>query len=261
MTDNVGDRKALVRMQLQHARNQVFEFLRVETFSLSAGVASPEEIGAVSCNQLVVGVVVGGLFERRMTGVKDKENDAKSEQIGNLTLIGLSLEDFGAHVTGSSNEGRIVARSVTTFERAGESKVHNFDVVVLVKEDVLGFEIAMRETLGVDVVQTLQHLFEVVAAHLFREGTSVGNIVEELTARDEFLHNVCDLFVATLLLPLRLFLEGVVLDHMLVIEGGRRFDFSLEEHELLRVERGVIEIKDFKCVFGAVSCLSKLDFG
>jgi len=196
-------------------------------------VASPEEIRTVSGNELVVGVVVGGLFERRMTGVEDEENDAEGEQIGNLALIGLSFEDFGAHVARSSNKGRVVARSVTTFERAGKSKVDNFDVVVFVKEDIFGFEIAMRETLRVDVVQPLQHLFEVVAAHLFREGTRVRYIVEELTTRDEFLDNVCNFFDSALLLPLRLFLEGVVLDHMLVIEGGSRFDFSLEQHELL----------------------------
>ena len=60
----------------------------------------------------------------------------------------------------------------------------------------------MGEALRVDVVESLQHLLEVVAADALAERASIGHVVEELTSQDWLLCNVChwDL-VATLFIP------------------------------------------------------------
>ena len=60
----------------------------------------------------------------------------------------------------------------------------------------------MGEALGVDVVQSLQHLLEVVAADALAERARIGHVVEELTSQDWLLRNVrhWDL-VATLFVP------------------------------------------------------------
>lgn len=70
----------------------------------------------------------------------------------------------------------------------------------MVEKDVLRFQISVRETVLVDVVKSHQHLFEVVAADAFAEGSTVCNVVEKLTSFDCLLCNVGDRDLITILL-------------------------------------------------------------
>lgn len=77
----------------------------------------------------------------------------------------------------------------------------------------------MRESLRVNVVNSLDELLGVVAHNLFVEGARVGNIVEELATMDKFAHDVGNLHLLTILLvPDGAFIELEVFDDMLVVK-------------------------------------------
>ena len=86
-------------------------------------------------------------------------------------MVGLSSQDLRSHVAGSTDLGRVGAASITALKGASEAEIDDFDIEVFVEKDVLGFEVAVRKALGVDVVNSLQHLLEEVLADGFGEGT------------------------------------------------------------------------------------------
>ena len=145
VADEVSDAETLVRVELKHASDQIFEVLRVEALGLASGVAVslPEKIAPVGSEKLVVVVLFVGHLEGRVTRVEDEEDDAEGEQVDDLTLVGLLLKDFRSHVAWGSNHGAIEATTVTALEGAGEAEIDNFDVIHFVEKDVLRLEVAM----------------------------------------------------------------------------------------------------------------------
>ena len=120
----------------------------------------------------------------------------------------------------------------------------------------------MGEALGVDVVQSLQHLLEVVAADALAECARIGHVVEELTSQDWLLCNVChwDL-VATLFTPSRFLFELVVFHDVLMVELLGGLDFLLEEiHGFLAIN-WVSQVEDLERVFCIVCIAGKLHLG
>ena len=82
--------------------------------------------------------------------------------------------------------------AISALEPGGEAEIHDFDVVIVVEEDVLGLQITVAETSPVQVMDALEQLLEVVPAFLLLEGAGVGQVIEEIASRDHLLHDVCD---------------------------------------------------------------------
>ena len=76
----------------------------------------------------------------------------------------------------------------------------------------------MRKSLRMDVVKPSQYLFEVITTDSLLKGTCVENVVEEFTAQDGFLRNICDWYeLTTALFPDRCFSELVILNYVFII--------------------------------------------
>lgn len=192
VANDVSDAEALVWVELQHAGDQVFEVFRVEVLGLArrVRVCLPEEVRPVGGKQLVVGVVLVGHAERRVARVQNEKDHSKGKQVHDLALVGLLLEDLWGHVARGADDRAVGARAIAALKWAGEAEVDNLDVVHFVEQDVLGLEISVREALGVDVVHTLEDLLEVVLADGLREGSRVGDVVEQLAALNLLLGDV-----------------------------------------------------------------------
>jgi hypothetical protein len=192
VSDDISDAETLVRVELEHAGNQILELLRVEAFGLAlgVGVSLPEEVRSVSGEEFVVVVLLVGHAEGRVSRVEDEKNDTEGEKIDNLALVGLAGKDLRSHVARGTDHGPVGAGAVASLKRASEAEIDDFDVIHFVEEDVLGFEVAMRESLGVDIVDTHEHLLEEVLADRLGEGAGVCDIVKELTSGDHLLSDI-----------------------------------------------------------------------
>ena len=239
VSDDISDAETLVRVELEHAGDQILELLGVEALGLAlgVGVSLPEEVRSVGGEKLVVVILLIGHAEGRVSRVEDEKNHTKCEKIDNLTLIWLASKDLRGHVAWGTNHGPVGAGAITSFERASKTEINNFDVIHLVEEDVFRFKIAMRETLGVDVVDTHEHLLEVVLANSLIEGAGVCDIIKELTARDHLLGDVGDFNGGAVLLVhgCALF-ELEVLDDVSMVKLGGGLNFFLEKLEGTLVE-------------------------
>ena len=73
-----------MRVELEHASDQILELLRIEAFGLAlrVGVSLPEEVGSVSGKELVVVILFVSHAEGRMSRVKDEENHTKGSHSG-----------------------------------------------------------------------------------------------------------------------------------------------------------------------------------
>ena len=239
VSDDISDAETLVRVELEHASDQILELLRVEALGLAlgVGVSLPEEVRSVGGEEFVVVVLFVGHAEGRVSGVEDEENDTEGEKIDNLALVRLAGKDLRSHVAWGTNHGPVGARSVASLKRASEAEIDDFDVIHLVEEDVFGFKIAMGEALGVDIVDTHEHLLEEVFANRLGEGARVCDVVEELTAGDHLLSDVGDFNSrAVLLVHSSAFLEFEVLDDMSVVKLGCCLNFFLEKLEGTLIE-------------------------
>lgn len=219
VSDDVWDGQSLMRVEVQHSSDQVLELLIEEAIRLAIGVSRPELLRAVRRNQLVVRILQIGHVERWMTGIQDEQNDTKGEKIDDLALIGLLGVDLGRHEAERADNTPVHSVASSAFNWACEAEIDDFDIIELVKEDIFTFEVTVRESLSVNVVDGLDELLGVVAHNLLVEGARVGNIVEELASMDKLAHDVSNLHLLTILFVMDgAFIELEVFDDMLVVE-------------------------------------------
>lgn len=264
VANDVGNAEALVGVELEHASDQVLEFLGVEAFGLAlrVGVSLPEEVGSVRGEQLVVVVLLVGHAEGWVSRIEDEENDAKGKQVNDLTLVWLLGQNLRSHVAWRADLRSVGAGAVATFKWASEAEVDDLNVIHLVEEDIFRFQVSVREALRVDVVDALQDLLEEILADFLREGARVRDVVEELTASDHLLSNVGDLdLLSVLLIHGRVLLELEILDNVSMVKLVSCLDFFLQKLEGLLVELWVIQAEDLKGIFGAILGSSELDLG
>ena len=120
----------------------------------------------------------------------------------------------------------------------------------------------MREALGVDIVDTKEHLLEVVLCDGLREGSRVRDVIEELSTRDHLLGNVGNLNGRAIFLDHGgVFFKFEILDNVLVIKLGSCIDLFLEQLKGSVVEGWVVELEDLKGIVGSISGGTNLDFG
>jgi hypothetical protein len=56
------------------------------------------------------------------------------------------------------------------------TEIRHFEVIVLIKENVLGFDIAMDDVFGVQVTQSTDHLVEDGASYCLTEGAKLQDL-------------------------------------------------------------------------------------
>lgn len=80
VSDNISHRQSLARDQLEHAGEQIAEFLVEATLAVTR-VRAPENVRTVSRDELVEAILGYSLAERRMSGHHDEQNDTDGEEI------------------------------------------------------------------------------------------------------------------------------------------------------------------------------------
>ena len=120
----------------------------------------------------------------------------------------------------------------------------------------------MREALRVDIVQSKQHLLEVVLAYGIGKGAAVRDIVEELTTSDHFLLDVRDsLLLTALCVHDSLLFEVKVAHNTRVLKLSGRFDLFTQKFEGLLIEFRVFEVKDLQRILLTIRSLANFDLG
>jgi hypothetical protein len=201
VSNDISHTETLIGSGLQHVGDEVLEGFAEEVGGLAVRMVLPKQVGAVSRQQLVMGVVGVCHVEWGMTSIQNEQDNSEGEKIDNVTLVRLLQENLRCHVGLSSKDSLEVATSVTTLDRCSETKISDFNVEFVVKQDIFGFQITMRSSLRVDIVQQLKHLFEVETANGLLEGTK-GHKVEQFTSSHEFEYHICDFGLSSIRLDL-----------------------------------------------------------
>lgn len=99
----------------------------------------------------------------------------------------MTLQDLRCHVVGGPCYRLQLFVSLGPL---GQPEVNQLDLAIVRKHDVLGFDIAMDDTLGVHVVACTQQLLQVLGCLLLRKNLIFlfGNLVEKLASAD-ILHD------------------------------------------------------------------------
>lgn len=77
--DNVRDGESLMRVEVEHRRDQILELLIEEAIWLAVGMGRPELLGPVGRDKLVVGVLQVGHIERWVSRVQNEQDNAQCE--------------------------------------------------------------------------------------------------------------------------------------------------------------------------------------
>ena len=192
MANDISHAKSLVWVKLEHASDQILELVGEKSSWFTVGVSFPEKIGSICGKKLVVHVITVGHLEWWMLSQHYEENNSTGEQVNYLSLVWLLVKNLWCHVSWSTNHRPAETGSVPSFKWACESKIDKFHVEILIEKNIFGLQISVGESLGVEIVETKEHLLEVVSADLFAEWTSVCDVVKELTTKDRFLSDVSD---------------------------------------------------------------------
>jgi hypothetical protein len=108
-----------------------------------------------------------GIEEREITGNHAEENDSTAPQIRGGSVLG-TPHDFGSDIGGRSALGSEKISRV--FKGATESEINDFDVVVVVDEDVFAFDVTMCYVeLFVEILDRGDELCKIRASKTFRE--------------------------------------------------------------------------------------------
>lgn len=97
MGNDIRNGETRVRVEAQHGSDQVLEVLSEEAIGFAILMGSPELLASVCCNELVVWIIKSGAFKRRVSSIKDEQNDSKSEKVDDLTLVRLLCVNFWSH--------------------------------------------------------------------------------------------------------------------------------------------------------------------
>ena len=112
------------------------------------------KINLAGCKQVVEVLFSAGLLEGEDSLNDDEQNDTEAEQVDLLTIVGLAFLDFGSHV----GEGSAVGLKAVDILVAGEAEVSELEVHLFVDKDVLELEVTVDNSVGVHVLDGVQHL-------------------------------------------------------------------------------------------------------
>jgi len=217
---DLADAGALGTVVAEESEDQVLELSRE-----AGGVRLLEvQISLTGGQQVVEVLLSAGLFEGEDALDDDEQNDAEGEEVDLLTIVGLAFLDLGGHV----GEGAAVALEAVDVLVAGEAEVGEFEVHLLVDEDVLELQVAVDDSVGVHVLDGVEHLVsEEPSGVLAHRAERLADVEEEAA-----LHVVHDQVDHVVDHAARWLLDNAlvaVLDHTddaLVLKGPKNLDFG-----------------------------------
>lgn len=169
MRNNIDQIKSHIRCELKHICNKIFKICRKEICWLIARVLIPEQICAISNEQLVVGVVNVGLFEWGVPRIQNEEDDTECEEVSLVALVSFLANEFGTHVGDCAECGFEVTAACAALEWGSETEVSDLEVVFMVKHHILWLQVTVSEAFRVCMVYSLEHLLEESSANMLVE--------------------------------------------------------------------------------------------
>ena len=137
--------------------------------------------------QVVEVFFLASLLEWENALHNDEENDSDGEHVNILSLVGLALLNLGSHV----GHGATVRVERVDVLIAGEAEVGEFQVELVIDEDVFKLQVAVDDSAAVHVLDGVKHLVEEESACVLSHSAHSLAEVEEKAALDE-LHNDVD---------------------------------------------------------------------
>ena len=133
---------------------------------------------------------LAGFFEWENALDDDEEDDSDGEHVDVLALVSLALLDLGGHV---GHRAAVRAELVDVLV-AGEAEVGDFQVEVVVDEDVFELEVAVDNPATVHVLERVQHLVQEEPTRVLSHGSHGLAEVEKEAALDELHDDVDEVF-------------------------------------------------------------------
>lgn len=125
----------------------------------------------------------------QITTHEDIENAAKRPDVALVIIVG--LKDLRSHIIWSTGAIQHFP-SGSGVLHLGEAKVNDFELVVFIQHDVLGFDVSVSNSLGVHVANSSKKLLHVLLSTLFRQFLIVRtcDLFEQFTAIDIFHYKI-----------------------------------------------------------------------
>ena len=131
MHQDIGEAWALVGLESQHLRKQIFE-VGGELFPDDYFMKLPEIVILLVANRFVIRVVNRRQRKRRVARIQDENDDAKAEHVRDNRLIFCAQMDLRGHVAWRAYLGTSLAETlaIRSADIAGKAKVNRLDVEV-----------------------------------------------------------------------------------------------------------------------------------
>ena len=130
MAYDVRDRETLLGQKLEHAGDQLLEFLWVKACGAKFRVICPEKVRPLSFEKIVPLVLLMSPLKGRMSSVHDEEDHTESEQINDLALVIVIQENLGGHVGWSATLHLIGTRTIFSLKRGSKTEINDLNVVI-----------------------------------------------------------------------------------------------------------------------------------
>lgn len=156
----------------------------------------------------------------------NEEDDSGRENVNLFSIIDFAFLDFGSHVGHRSSVGLELVDLLVS----GETEVSNFQIELIIDEDVLKLEVSVNDTFSLHVGQNVDHLGQEVATCVFAHASDRLAQVEEETAGnvlEEDVDEVLDLS-ARWLLDIAVGTISLNLDDIGVLEALENLDLLLD---------------------------------
>jgi hypothetical protein len=141
----------------------------------------------LSVDDKVVEIFVFLSFLKWENTLDDNEKDDTSrEHIDLLSVVGLALLDFWSHI----GHGTSVGLKLVDFLVSGKAEISNFEVHIVVNQNVLELQISVNNTFSLHVTENFAHLMEEISAIVFSHSTDGLADIEQEATSDVFKEDV-----------------------------------------------------------------------
>eukprot|EP00050_Salpingoeca_kvevrii_P006402 m.289156 g.289156 ORF g.289156 m.289156 type:complete len:316 (-) comp12085_c0_seq1:1009-1956(-) len=116
-------------------------------------------------------------------------NGARHAPDVRLAAISFAVDDLGSHPVGRAMHRLESSERFDVLQALRGAKIGEFDIAILVRQDVGAFDVAMDYSVFVEIMETLQNLPRVLADNILAKCAVVSQPHEQRLARDVFHEN------------------------------------------------------------------------
>ena len=162
----------------------------------------PKAFIVVLDNPFVVKIIISSTYKRHFLKNHTKENNSSVKHVNLLSIISFVIFKilyFWSLLTlfriiSPNLSGKFSFNTIrSSCSRCREPKVSNFQIKVLINENVLWFQVSMSESVSVHMLESLKDLSDVVSGDTLIERARLSHEVEELTSRANLQNDVVHL--------------------------------------------------------------------